>query len=454
MTDPLAADTGVRRFDWRRVGASLLHTRSTSLLVGAMSVFIIATALDAYSVGPVPIQWIASCAVLLLLLFVLLTQPVGRVPNMRLFALFGGWCLVVTAVQVLLHDYAALMPSAATSSYGVFVALRFAAILAFAAAAVLTYTLLRHGRQEQILRVLAVIGLVISLAALYIYMAQVYGLPELPRTRLGTEGVKVTTVTYTYAFHRATGTFREPSHLAVWLIVPFFASIALKRSPLNVPTVVMGGTLLLTGSMTGIAACVLGVLGALVLARPRGMRWAQTVGETAVAVLLAFLIFQAVAVPNEGGSTNLISIIRMRLWPVAAGGLAQSNRSYVYEFAQLHPAPLLGWGLGHAQLLFSQYLRTDVPASFLNLYLSILYAGGFPGLTLLLFWLARPLLQAGALGMRRRVSLSLVAAISGYVAWLAMFYVQAEELTPVFGIVFAWLVYEIEEERESRRQLQ
>jgi len=454
MTDLLAADREVRSFGWQRVGAALLHTRSTSLLVGAMSLFIAATALDAYSVGPIPIQWIASCAVLLLFLFVLLTQPVGRIPNMRLLALFGGWCLVVTAVHVLLHDYAALMPSAATSSYGVFVALRFAAILVFAAVAVLTYTLLQHGRQEQILRVLTVIGLVVSLAALYIYVAQVHGLPELPRTRLGTGGGEVTTVTYTYPFHRATGTFREPSFLAVWLIVPLFASIALRRSPLNIPAVVMGGTLLLTGSMTGIAACVLGVLGALVLARPRGMRWARTVGETAVAVFLAFLIFQVIAVPTEGGSTNLISIIRMRLWPVATGGLAESNRSYVYEFLQLRPVPLLGWGLGHAQLLFSQYLGTDVPVSFLNLYLSLLYAGGLPGLTLLLCWLVRPLLQVGALGMRRAVSLSLFAAISGYVAWLAMFYVQAEELTPMFGIAFAWLAYGIEEERRRLRQPQ
>jgi hypothetical protein len=56
--------------------------------------------------------------------------------------------------------------------------------------------------------------------------------------------------------------------------------------------------------------------------------------------------------------------------------------------------------------------------------------------------------------MRRAVSLSLFAAISGYVAWLAMFYVQAEELTPMFGIVFAWLAYGIEEERRRLRQPQ
>jgi len=454
MGDPLVADTETRGFDWQTVGATLLHTRGTSLLVVAMSVFIAATALDAYSVGAVPIQWIASCAVLLLFLFVLMTQPGGRIPNMRLFFLLGGWCVLVTAVQALLHDYATLMPSAATSSYGVFVALRFAAVLAFAAVAVLTYILLRRGREEQILRVLTVIGLVVSLAALYIYVAQVHGLPELPRTRLDTLGGKVTTVTYTYPFHRATGTFREPSHLAVWLVVPLFASITLRRTPLNVSTVVMGGTLLLTGSMTGIAACVLGVLSALVLARPRGMRWAKTVGETIVAVVLAFLVFQAIAVPNEGGSTNLISIIRMRLSPVVSGGLAESNRSYVYEFARLHSVPLLGWGLGHAQLLFSQYSRSDVPVSFLNLYLSFLYAAGFPGLALLLCWLARPVLQVGALRMRRAVSLSLFAAISGYVAWLAMFFVQVEELTPMFGIVFAWLACEIEEERRGRRQPQ
>ncbi len=454
MADPSAAEREVQRFSWRRAGGALAHTRSTSLVVCAMGVFIAATALDAYTVGAVPIQWIASCAILLLFLFVLLTQSSVRIPNMWLFALLGGWCVLVTAVQGLLHDYAALMPSAATSSYGVFVALRFVVGVAFAAVAVLTYMLLRRGREEQILRVLTVIGLVVSLAALYIYLAQVHGLPEPLRTRLNTLGGEVTTVTYTYPFHRATGTFREPSHLAVWLVVPLFASIALRRSPLNLSTVVMGGTLLLTGSMTGMAACVLGVLGALVLARPRGIRWARTVGETVVAVFLAFLIFQVVAVPNEGGSTNLINIIRMRLWPVASGGLADSNRSYVYGFAQFHPAPLLGWGLGHAQLLFSEYLRSNAIASFLNLYLALFYAGGLPGLALLLCWLARPVLQVGALGMRRAVSLSLFAAISGYVAWLAMFYVQTEELTPMFGIIFAWLVYEIEEERKSRKQLQ
>ena len=144
-------------------------------------------------------------------------KPIG----FRIFWLFFLWAMLVTAASTVSHDYASFMPLGATTPYPVFILLRFFTLLSFVASVYVALWLLQQGCREHVIKAVVTIGCFISVAALYIYAAQIYGLPELPRNRLGTAG-GLQAIRFTYDFHRAIGTFREPSLLAAWLIVPLF----------------------------------------------------------------------------------------------------------------------------------------------------------------------------------------------------------------------------------------
>ena len=91
------------------------------------------------------------------------------------------------------------------------------------------------------------VGVLCAAMALYIYVAQLSGLPEPPRTRMGTGGDQQAT-TFTYAFHRAMGTFQEPGDLASWLVLPLFLSFLARGRYKNLGSIAiaaLGSVLLL-----------------------------------------------------------------------------------------------------------------------------------------------------------------------------------------------------------------
>lgn len=398
------------------------------------------TALGAYALGPFPAQWLTQFFLLGVVALLMLDRGVPATPGLGVFAGYVGWAAVVTFARLMLFPYGAWMPPLASAPYPVYLTLRFLALLTFAAAVSLVYWLLRQGHREALMRCMVRTGTVCAAAAIYIYFAQVNGWWEPGRTRLGTAGGEQA-ISFAYAFHRAMGTFREPSHLAEWLVLPLFLSFVWRGRGRWVHTGVMSVAMLLTGSLTGILGIVAGLAGALLLSnpfRPGALKLAVRLG---VAVALAMALFGSLAVGRGENPADLVEVITDRVVPILEGGMGASNRSSTFEYMAERPLPFVGEGVGNANIRLANTLGSDISVSFLSLYFNVLSSTGVVGLAMLLAMLALPV--AGLARQRRyRKDPELVPLMAAYLGWLVMFTVHSEEMPLVFGVLYGIMAWE------------
>src|SRR5687767_11334287 len=101
----------------------------------AFRVVFVGTALGAYSLGPFPVQWLIQFFLVGVAGVLLLGNRLPPFPGLGLIAAFVGWAALVTFGRLMLFPYGAWMPPGATAPYPVYLALRFMALLTFAAAA-------------------------------------------------------------------------------------------------------------------------------------------------------------------------------------------------------------------------------------------------------------------------------------------------------------------------------
>ena len=411
------------------------------------AIFVI-NALDAYSIGPVPTSWIAQILTLALFSLVLARRRLNYPPGVLALQVFVYALVLLTLFNVVMGDYRELMPAGGTTGYFVYIGLRILTLVNFIAAYIIVYDALSRGHAETIVKIIVWTGLFIALAAIYIYIAQLYGLPEPPRTRIGTNNREQIT-RFTYAFHRAMGTFREPGFLAQWLVLPLLLSTFRRRNPVNVFSVAMSTALMLTGALTGIVSIPLGMVAAFLIVRPNRVRHLLPIAGALIALGSGLIGFYFFAKSYKGGEANLLETLSKRLAPMQERGMAGSNRAYVYKYIQEVSIPVIGPGLGHADMTFSRSLNADVIISFINLYFYILLSGGLLLFPLLIYVLIHPLWRIIIAPSRVRTAyLYGLAAI--YCTWLVMFAVQSEELTLMFGFVYALLVYEISRGRQGK----
>lgn len=425
---------------WVLRGGGISYERAALL---ALVLTFAATALGAYNVGPLPVQWLAQ-ALVIGAAALLSLHHLYRVPGMGLFACLLAWALVVTLANAALRDFAGRMPEMATTPYPVFITLRFLAFLSFAGTVFLVYWLLVRGHQERIVRWIVWIGTAMGAVALYVYVAQLNGWWEPVRSRMGTGGGEQATV-FTYAFHRAMGTFREPSQLAEWLVLPFFLSFTYRSRIPWAPTICMGSALLLTGSLTGIVGTLAGLLGAVILTNPFSAARLRLLAQVTLALAVSMVVFDRLAMAYGPAKVGLFEVLQERLEPILfAGGMEESNRGYIYEYVASQPFPVFGAGLGNANIVFAEHQGNPLMVSFISLYHNSLFSVGLVGLVLLAAFLVRPLLGVRRVPSHARDRRFLVL-LAAYVAWLVMFGVHSEELAIPFGIVLALLTYEVQQ---------
>ena len=415
------------------------------LVMGFFVFLLVLSALDAYDIGRLPVQWIMQLASIAGIGFIAVRQKLFNPLGYRILWLVLFWSALVTGFSTVFGHYASLMPAGATTPYPLFIALRLLTLLFFIASLYLIYWLVRQGYRDPLVKATVLVATLVSIAALYIYFAQIYGWPQPPRTRLGTSGAAQVS-NFTYEFRRATGTFREPSLLAAWLIVPFFLCFAIRGRFAYAQAILIGGTLLLTGSLSGILAVTLGLVVTAVTAFWYGARSLRTVARALGAGLgvavSALAIFYLLAVSNTNHRVNLFATIGDRIGPILKGGLGQSDRNHVYDYVVHTIPPLFGAGLGNANLLLGQFMGTPVVAGFLSLYLNILYSVGLVGLAILMWFVVFPLYKIATNRDLRRDSRVLLM-VGAYLAWLVVFAVAIEELTFMFALISALLAYAI-----------
>jgi hypothetical protein len=412
------------------------------------AVLLVWSAMDAYTLGPLPLEWLTQLGAVGLVVCVGFSHRLYVMPGLRPLVWLLLWGAGVSLVNALSFDYTVLMPQLSTLPYGMFVLLRLFLLVAFAATAMLVYWLLVHGYQERMVKLTVRIGAWVAAFALYVYVAQLVGLPEPPRNRMGTTGAEQATV-FQYAFHRAMGSFREPSHLAEWLTVPLFFSLAGRRF-LNTRSILMASAILLSGSLTGILGAGLAFLLALLLSNPFKLNNFRVLVRLSLAGVLALVMFQAFVTDYGGNSgADLFSVVEDRVRPILfEGGIKSTNRYYVYDYAAQSPAPFFGYGLGNSNLRLSDFLDEPIVSSFLSLYLNTLYSLGYPGLILLLVLLLAPPIRF-LRAFRGSDSTYHVLLLAMYLCYLIVFAVHLEALSFMFAVVLAFVAYEAHEGRRE-----
>jgi len=400
-----------------------------------------ATGLAAYSVGPIPITWIATAGFIGMAIALLNAR--GSFPLLPGSAPLLALIFLGLAVGTLYWPlFSGEMPALSSLPYWIFVGLRYFNILAFVAAYHLIYREISREGFDNVLRATLLVGVAIAALALYIYVAQTVGLPQPPRTRLSTSGLGEQSTVFSSDrigfYRRALGTFREPSHLAEWLILPLFASFAYRGSRRWLYRALVGIAFTLTVSMTGFVSAAVGFGIALLLSNPMRKRNSRLVGLVLVALLSVAVVLQLFAARFKG--VDIVGIVLTRGSELLRGGLALSNRSYIIDFVEKNPPPLFGFGFGNGNILAGSEMSLGVVMSFLSLYLNTVYAAGLIGLALLLVFLFRPLWGRSARRARAVIAFSYIEA--AYIAYLAAFAVNSEELTIPFAVTLALLLGE------------
>lgn len=399
------------------------------------------TGAAAYNVGPVPVPWVANAGMICLAIGMIgFTNRIRIVPGLWILLLFIVWTFLISAVNA--GEFRNLMPSRASLPYSVYILIRYINILTFASAVYITYWLVSEGKGPVLVRGLLISGIIIATLSLYIYFAHIFDLPELARTRAGTSGLAQPTIFSGDKgfYHRATGTFREPGQLAEWMILPFFLSFSLKGRTRNIYVAVIGLTILLTVSLTGVIAVVAGGLAGLFLTRPFSRNTYKLLGGAVLLLLFGYFAFTRVTVGLGIEGDSLAEILFNRVTGVFSGGLGKSNRSYIYDFVRENPMPFVGVGIGNGNLLAASFFGNDLVVAFLSLYIFTLYSGGYPALVLLAVFLLRPVLEF--LFSFRKYLTSAPVIFMAYLAYLTASGVGSEELTAWFGVTTGLLTFQ------------
>jgi hypothetical protein len=413
-----------------------IHHRNTLRLVFACFVF---NALDAYSLLGIPLPWVGMALATVAAMLCFVKRRAFSFPGLSFLVLYVLYSLIVNLYFYCVSDFEGLMPPLSTTPYLVYVSLRFFTILSVLSFALLLWFLLRQGMSEQLKRFLISLGCIVSIVALYIYVAQNMGLTELPRTRVGTNGLPVEEIRFTYAFHRVLGTFREPSLLAGWLILPMF--LAFSEGKKRLPSqILMSVTMLMTGSMTGICSSAIGFIAALIFFNPLKGKQIKIICSMLILTSLSLYFAQSNIYNYPGEEKGILDVLEERIAGILEGGITTSNRDFFYVYFENNAPSLFGVGLGNSNLLLTKYLNKDAVSSFLNIFFATLYSTGIPGLMLIFCFFLTPIYQAlkrRKAFVRERKNFFLFAA---YISYCAAYCVASEELSFAFVTTYALLL--------------
>jgi hypothetical protein len=356
--------------------------------------------MEAYAIGPVPFSYLGSLIGMGWCGYRVLINRRELTGFLNPYWLLISWAVLVllwTFVSGQYEDYLT-MPPLSTTTYPVYVAIRYVNLVSFSGYALLFYDATRID-VSRTTRIAVNYAVLLCIAAYYLYYAPIYGFPELPRTRVATSGLEEQVVLFKYyGVQRAMGTFREPGGFAHWLLVPMTISFWARTRFAPIKRFVLALLMLLTGSF-GAALSLTAGLGLAALMRPSFIT-RKFLGVLAAAVIVMLSLWVGVSVtysfsPQE---TTMISILTNRAEELMKGGVRNTNRSYIYDYAEKHPPAALGAGYGNASLAMSRYFAKVIPDTFLSAYLYHLYSGGYIALLLLVVVLTRPLLIWRRLG--------------------------------------------------------
>src|SRR5262249_1044094 len=151
-----------------------------------------------------------------------------------------------------------MMPVNQTTPYPVFVLLRAYSYAGFLLLVTVVYNLGLRERGAALQEFIIWLAIIVTLYAFYILAAQRLGLPQPPKGRYGTGeggaiagGEEGNFAGENRFLFRTIGSFREPSFLGIWLVLPFFYSLIERhRRRFHWRSILIGLGVLSTGSLT------------------------------------------------------------------------------------------------------------------------------------------------------------------------------------------------------------
>lgn len=406
--------------------------------------------LTAYNIFSIPIPWLSYAFATIVCFIISMRQNLHiSVPPLVYPVLLYFVIALLGSLGHLLSGFPPQMPSGASTPYFIFILARFFVLIGFIMALLGVYNFCLRFGTSLFIKILLIILILVLVTALYIYIAQLYGLWEPPRNRIGTAGQEFISegVSFQYLFHRALGTFREPSHLVEWILGPslIILTILIKKPSLTLLVVISLSILciVLSGSLLGTIGILFGILTLLLF----GFIKVSIKSIIFFCIILAMLQLGAWLF-----SVNFLDAILPRLESLIYGGIGESNRAYIWNYLFDSPPPFLGYGIGNANLILSEYRHISLVSSHLNLFVNSLYGLGIISLIILLPFIYKPFLIVSISRMARRDPIC-VGCIAAHTAWIVFYLGHSEEFSFIHAVILGLLCARMKEICNLSKQL-
>ena len=458
-----------------------LEKLNIPLIIFAFAFFV--EGLDAFSISNIPLSWIGVVTYVLIFIYLKLTKKIEYIFDITFIKYFLYYLIFVTIIRAITFDLN--MPEYATTSFLEYIGLRLLKIVSFYTIISLTVNFVRKKNIDYVIKLIAYIGVFISLLSLYSYFSYVFDWTDFSRTRAGTGGWSQP-IRRACSILRNYGTFREPSFLAVWSapIIPLIFYLARKSKAWYIISLIPILSLVLTRSLTGIISVIIVFLIAILLDLYKNKKF----NFLLIAPIL--FIFVATMFGNNFGykfppldpsmcppesadkcdcsiyddeqdvaknSSNVYQSVFSRISIIASGGIGGfENIDILNQYVVNSNFKIFGDGLGLSNIQYSPefgeitkqtkdgqsiYRSPGQVVSFNNLYANLYFSGGIISLLMFLFILRNTFKK-----LLKNYSTLDTYLLTGFLTIILMFFFQAEELSSQLAIYFGLITMKMSNE--------
>ena len=451
------------------------------LIIFAIAFFL--EGLDAFSITNIPLSWIGVLTYVFIFIYLKLTKKIEYIFDITFIKFFIYYLIFVTIIRAISFDLN--MPEYATTSLLEYIGLRLLKILSFYTIIALTINFVRKKNIDYVIKLVAYIGVFISLLSLYSYFSYVFDWTDFSRTRAGTGGWSQP-IRRACSILRNYGTFREPSFLAVWSapIIPLIFYLARKSKTWYIISLIPILSLVLTRSLTGIISVIIVFLIAILLDLYKNKKF------NFLLLTPILLIFVTTMFGNNFGykfppldpsmcppesadkcdcsiyddeqdiaknSSNVYQSVFSRISIIASGGIGGfENIDILNQYVENSNFKIFGDGLGFSNIQYSPefgeitkqtkdgqliYRNPGQVVSFNNLYANLYFSGGIISLLMFLFILRNTFKK-----LLKNYSTLDTYLLTGFLTILLMFFFQAEELSSQLAIYFGLITMKMSNE--------
>ena len=451
------------------------------LIIFSFSFFL--EGLDAFSIASIPLSWIGILFYVLIFIYLKLTKKIDYIFDITFIKYFLYYLFFVTIIRAITFDLN--MPEYATTSLVEYIGLRLLKILSFYTIISLTVNFVKKKNIDYVIKIIACIGVFISLLSLYSYFSYIFDWTDFSRTRAGTGGWSQP-IRRACSILRNYGTFREPSFLAVWLapVIPLIFYLARKSKVWYIISLIPILSLVLTRSLTGIISIIIVFSIAVLLDFYKNKKFNFLLVVPILLILVTSMFgnnfgykFPALdpsMCPPESAdkcdcsiyddeqdiaknSSNVFESVFNRISIIASGGIGGfENIETLNQYVKNSNFKIFGDGLGFSNIRYSPefaeitkqtkdgqsiYRNPGQVVSFNNLYANLYFSGGIISLLMFLYILRNTFKK-----LLNNYSTQETYLLAGILSILLMFFFQAEELSSQLAIFLGLVTMKISDE--------